>query len=413
MIQAYLIYKIFKIDFVLSFLILLAAMPYAFQHIVDTGPIALQTTSVFLIAYLAKKWPTALKNNAKNAWIYPLLGGSIIFLGIWIKLAYFFVLPGVLILFFNYFLTQKNLLAIFKRFLTKRFFLHLGIFFFVAVVPSIILLSAFDRKGVPYYQTIGNYHSTNFPKSNTRLENVWELFKYFLNPLASSHRVFLIETLPTIYGVLLAIAVCSFVTIGFIYLHRKRTPLKFAVLNIALFFMTFGLVVLSEESWAMHHVVLSFPFLILVLFYLYSQWKNSRVRMVFLVFFFLVNIFLYWQLICLTPRAECHPSISKINTFLNDNYTDSHIFIVVDWGVYYLKALYGNDNQSVLYTQPLNNVSGILEIKDTLSETGRKALFISRINSNSDLSLIKQYFPNLVLLKTNFDKGSWQILYEP
>jgi len=47
-VQALLIRKVFKINFILAYLSLLCFMPYAFQHLVDTGAVYFHTLSAFL-----------------------------------------------------------------------------------------------------------------------------------------------------------------------------------------------------------------------------------------------------------------------------------------------------------------------------------------------------------------------------
>jgi hypothetical protein len=80
--------------------------------------------------------------------------------------------------------------------------------------------------------------------------------------------------------------------------------------------------------------------------------------------------------------------------------------------MYYIKALYGNKEQCVLYIEPLNSKKQITELREILNMTKRKALFIGMINSVSDLKLIKREFPSLIELKTDFDTGKWRIMYE-
>lgn len=53
-VQAFLICKIVRYDTLPCYLIPLAFMPYAFQYIVDTGPVACQLLLVYLVVYMMR-----------------------------------------------------------------------------------------------------------------------------------------------------------------------------------------------------------------------------------------------------------------------------------------------------------------------------------------------------------------------
>ncbi len=184
----------------------------------------------------------------------------------------------------------------------------------------------------------------------------------------------------------------------------KKIKYRFIILNMLLFF-TFFFISIHPRPWGMHHVVLSFPFLVLALFYIYSKLNKNKLISILLIAFLIINFNLYYSLTKLKPQQYANPSILKINKQLNEQYTDQYVFTVIDWGMYYIKALYGKKNQCVLYTEPFNRMDQAIAVKQIPKELERRALFVARTDSISYLSLIKQNFPDIIELQTNFDTG--------
>lgn len=412
-IQAFFIHKLFKVDLLISFIFMLSFMPYVFQHMVDTGPIAFHVTSVFFICYLAQKWIISLESDYKHSWKYPLFIGLIIFLGIWVKLAYFFILPGIFILIFYYIVSKRSIFTSLLYTKIEKLVLHLMILFFAAGIPGFILLNSIDRYGHKYYILTTEFLSSNIFHFKAWLQHFWHLAAYFTNPLKTAHRVFDVEGCITLSGILLVTVVIVLLSFGIRQCYIKKSEISFPILNILLFFLTFFLISKSQKTWAMHHVVLSFPFLLLALFYICSKLYKNKLIMILIIAFLGVNFSLYSGLARLKYNPHDHPSKLKLNNLLNERYANQYIFIVIDWGMYYLKALYGNKNQCVLYIEPFKYMKQVMKVKKILNKTKRKALLIGRIDSNSDLSLIKQNFPDIIELKTDFDTGKWRIWYEP
>lgn len=409
-IQAYFINKIFKINILISFIFLLSCMPYVFQHLVDTGPVTFHLTSIFCICYLAHRWVVHIKNGYSNSWRYPLVIGLILFLGIWAKLAYFFILPAIIILIFYYIISSE--ISFKNQPMSKILIRDLSILFGIAAILSFILLFAQQPDGSRYFRVVTNEKGINFFKFNVWIEQVKQFATFFLNPLKSAHRVFIIKNSITLKGFFLCSVMIALIYSGIWQLRLKKEKVSFIILNISLFFLTLLLMSVNSRVWAMHHIVLSFPFLILALFYIYSKLRNNRIVLFLISLAIIINFNLYFDLGSLKYKDHDHPSKQKINTLVNKKFSGQYVFIVIDWGMYYLKALYGEKKQCVLYMEPLVENEQIVQIKKILDKTQRKAVFIGRSDSVSDLQLIKREFPGLVQLKTNFDTGKWFVWYD-
>jgi len=405
--QAYFLYRIFKTDIFISFIFLLSFMPYAFIHIADTGPVTFQTTSVFFICFLLSQWMASLKIKKRFSWEYPFIIGIILFLGIWYKLAYIFMLPGLSFLILYYLIENRQIFKSLSG--LKTLIRSLLVLAASAIIPAFLLLNSTEPYGEKYYKwltgasTLGIF---NFSKLLT-------LCNFFTNPLKAAHCIFLFgNERITAQGVLLISIIIIFIVWGTMQLRSKKIKIGFIVLNLLCFITTLFLMSKSERVDSMHHVVLSLPFLVLALFYIYSWVQGRLFTIVLAALFLMVNLNLYINLTHLQYWPTNHPAKIKLNELLNEKYSNKYVFVVIDWGMYYMKALYGPRQQCVLYMQPLNSKYQIVKLKEILNKTKRKALFISLINSESDLALIKTGFPSLVELKTDFDTGIWRILYE-
>jgi len=163
----------------------------------------------------------------------------------------------------------------------------------------------------------------------------------------------------------------------------------------------------------MHHVILSMPFLILAM--CASLKAAVKVRLwikVMIVLFLVLNISLFVQLPTLSYEKRNHHSNQiRFNEYLN-KYSNTHVFICVDWGMYFIKSLFGNSDQSVIEIRELKYEAHIERVKQILRKTGRKAIFIRTSATHSDWNSIRQHFPGLTRLVPEFETGLWEAWYQ-
>jgi len=406
--QAFLIYKLLRTDPLVSFLILLFFMPYSFQHIADTGPVSLHTTSIFMLYYLLRGWCTSIKNKARSAFKYPVIIGLILFLGIWVKLTYVVLLPAImLMIFYSFFESGIQL----KR-NVKTLGFQIAVLCGTFIVPTFILLNSTDRAAHKYFYQFTQTGAL-MPETETLFLNnhFLKILSYFTNPLLSAHRIFTIDNPVSLQGIFLIILIIAFIGIGIRYMRRSAISLRFTIFNIILFSLTLLIVLLLPKTWAMHHVVLSFPFLIIAVFHIGTIFYKKMFVFVCTLLFLFINVSIYHDVTHLKHIPSDHPSKTEIMRLIDSQYANDYAFIIIDWGFYYLKALYGNKNQCVIYITPFNKIEQGDLLKKILTTARRRPMFIGRVDSESDLSLIKEAFPGLSLLDTDFDTGKWRIWY--
>ncbi len=408
-IQAFFIYRTFRIDIIIAWSILVLFMPYAFQHVVDTGPVAFQTTSIIFICYLAQKWVVLIESGwSKYSWLYPLLIGIVIFLGIWVKLFYIILIPAILAMILYFFVIKK------KFWITtnlKTIIRDTALLVVAATLPTFTLLSATDRGGNKYFKVLTDADSTPFANTDALKEHFFNLSKYFTNPLQTTHRIFEVTQSVTLDGILLVGLVLSFIAISIWRIYSEKKEIRFIVLNITLFIATLFIMLYIQKVWAMHHVILAVPFLILAIFSIISQLNKRKILLIYFIFFICVNIHLYYFINKQTPLPYCHPSLVKINEQLNKHFSNDYIFVVVNWGMYYLKGLYGNKNQCVLFMEPFDETNALF-LQELKATTKRKIMIIGRADFLYNPSRLKYYFPNITELGFGFDTGSWRAWYE-
>ncbi len=214
------------------------------------------------------------------------------------------------------------------------------------------------------------------------------------------------------FGLLWNILAAGLLAVGMALLKAGKIKYNFAALNACLFLLTLALIGLHADAWAAHHFAPALTFLLLAFFYLAARLYKQKLFAALLAAFLAVNVVLYLQLGRLRYQETSHPALPKLNQMLNASFADDHVFIVVDWGIYYLKALYGNKDQCVLYYEPLRSVEQTRQIKTVLNFLKRKALFIGLADSESDLRLITKEFPGLKQLEPGFDTGRWRVWYQ-
>jgi len=171
------------------------------------------------------------------------------------------------------------------------------------------------------------------------------------------------------------------------------------IANIISFIFVAWFVNRSSESWAGHHIILSFPFLIMGLIYAVKILKNyfPKFAVIMITIAAISNIILGVSLLQKNPHPTDDRSKIKILNYLNDGaLSKNNIYVVIDWGMYYIQSLYGPKDQTVLYIDPLNSVSQINSVKKIAAKGDKNVIFILRTNYG--------YHSGLDLIKKNFDK---------
>jgi len=417
LVQSIILSKLFKIKLEYIFIGFIFFFPYLFQHLVDTGPIGLQTTSIFIIYYLLDKWFRSQK------FMYPILISILIFLSIWTKLTYIWLLPGTFLLLIIKIIEYKT--KILQKNSIKKIFIHLLISFVLLIflLSSILLATTPDNPSfMPFIDQLKN-SNTIFTKQLSA-KNILEdntIIKSLINPLEATQRIYEIEKPTTVAYVFDIFIILSIFFLSTILLLKNTKYNSKNFITIILFILSFlislVLIIFTKNAWAMHHTILSFPFIIITFFYLISSLiklnLKRKILNIWLVIFVFINLYFFYIFPNQKIRIHDDPSKVKLNKVLNNEYlAKNYFFVVIDWSMYYIQSLYGNKNQSVLYFDPIKNIDEINKIKEISYKENRKILFVynSKVQDN-DIELIKSSF-NLKSCDLINEDSAWNILLE-
>lgn len=421
LIQSFILSRLFKLKPYQIFVGVVIFFPYFFQHVVDTGPVGFHITAVILIYALFKEWLKTFK-------LYiPILISLLVFFGIWIKLTFFWLLPGIVGMFlFELWLNKETVLTPEKKkILYKQILLCVGLVGLLcyALIYSSNPHNPHDRPLLNQILGSQSYKYQEFVHSNWR---DFGIVKAFLNPLEATKRIYDVAGIHSVAYLYDFFVYLSTPLILF-FLYRSNPKYKKELLVSAVFYLLFLLTVViilrTKASFWMHHAILAFPFLVLSIVSTMSfLWNNMEVSVKsrgivirWVALFILLNsfFFLTFKEQPLTIRGENDPSRIKLNKLLSESeLSKKYLYVVIDWGMYYYQGLYGDKNQSVLYMEPLVSIDQINQLKYLSERYHRKVLFIYDAKSpSSNMPLLYSYFPLKRWDKVD-ESSVWQVLIE-
>lgn len=415
--QAAVLSKITKVPSSGLFILLLSFFPYSFCQIVDDSPVSLHCLLIYLIIYIIEILYEE-RPVASAAWV-----GFLTFLGIWAKLTFIWLIPA-----FSLYVLRRILIIHKKhRLLLPEFILSTAAAASTGILPSFLLLFAKDRSGNFYAGILPQY--AQWPGFESILSKMGHLSGCIMNAFQSAERVFPVrnydQRLWYFLGATSMMFLLVFLCLGQ-WSHRENSnrreklswwvdPIPF---GLGMFILTYALI--SHQGLVMHHIVLSFPFLILSITKALADTLHTKRK-------FFTTTGLTLLILALGLYAPCWAKLSMVipvqetdssrlqinNTLYDKNLSARYAYIAIDWGVYYLQSLYGNRNQMVLYIEPFNDLQQVKNVKNILIKTRRRALFIFRSpSSESDLDLIRKQF-TLVHVPHTPILEPWQALMEP
>lgn len=424
-IQAVLICKMVRYDTLKCFLILLAFMPYAFQHIVDTGPTALPLVLIYLIVYMMGKWAGGLRDGRARGLLHPLAIGGLVFAGIWCKVSFAFCLPALALCVLHHAIEQRPCMAI--PAVRRRFLLQCGIMLVAAGVLTGALLNATGRPpgGKRYYQCFSTVMRVGIEEGNYTYSLARQcafLSGALLNPLQSAHKIYRVAQTATPSGCLLWGALIALLAYGTVKLRALRRGTRFVLVNVTAFVLVLAAIVSFPAAGSMHHLILAYPFLALAIFSVLSKLRGDRVVAALLAIFVALNLWQYHGLSGMDYRAwdrsqgaghALVPNFECLKETL-DRHSDRYAFVHADWGTYDIKALYGNRDQCNVAVWPLDSLEAVRKVRAICRQARRRPMFIRMAeNSSTDLEFLMRHFPGLVPLRLECDAGSWGIWYQP
>ena len=346
--QALVLGRMFRLRTAAVFCCLLLFVPYSFVHIADTGPVAFQTTSVFLVCFWLQQW--VLSRDARRRSALMVAAGLTIAAGCWVKPTYFFVSASLavtaLVAFFVAFRRRPD-----ERLRRTAEYLLL---FVCAAVPAALIYEARHLNGDPYLPVItGNFvpAQVRFADWGQRLRD--NVLHFLFNPLDPALSCF--DTVPAlpVWKPLLWLA-SAVLLLGCVLRrglgarHRREMLLNYALAGVAL-----ALVATNVYAKSMHHAVLAYPFALLAVARGLQLQRQRRFLRIVLV----LTVGLYGALFLRFPgmyeqarlASSSKAYAADLHAQLNRTVAADSVIACTDWGIYFIQALYGPRSQVVLF----------------------------------------------------------------
>ncbi len=416
--------RAFRFPFAVTAVLFSLFFPYAFQHMVDTGPVGPQIFSIYALSLLFGRWCST------GRWRYALGSAATISLGIWIKLSYFWLVPGIaILLMISCFRHRRALLrpGAFRRFAVQAE----TAFIVCAGLAGAYIFSTHPLRGNERPLLTQLLQSQMLSFRDILHGALWHTraFEYLLHPLEATQRIYYVSPLDPLwqyYYVLLFLFVPAFLIISLVLWKREKGMREYALMSIALFvafLLTVAIIARTKNAVCMHHIILAFPFLLLAIGAAVRgvlSLQGVRIRLparlaigVWAALFLALNIHYFLEF----PRQQILPTrhFSKqvLHTVLLDPHVaDRYMVVVADWGMYYYHALFGLPGQSVVLEERLRAPHTILWWKQFAVQQGRRVLFIM---AQPDADRVRTFLSVLPLERCSAvpPGAPWQMFAEP
>lgn len=406
-VQAWAISRLYGYRWWCSFLSLILFMPYALQHVIDFGQLCLQTTSVFLMLLLIKRWKSALESH-QVAWMYPAAGALLLFVCFWIRPLYIALLVPLLLILL---IEGICMLRMPSRRVPVMF--HAFIFCMILFPLMHLLLTSLTVARTSYLSFIiefcepGEGSASQFSLREMVNHGKWLFSEHFLNLLATVKVVK--QVAPGQSSLVSGLFWAGFGLIiagGIAASPRRSRTGVIAAGFLLLALIAAGFIAGSKRSWAMHHGVLIMPFLLCTFF---ETWAHVRTRIWargVLLGMLSINIYLYALLPGLENAGRFgFSALPRLNEEINRRYSDTHMIIVRDWGLFYPKILFGTSSQIVIW--PWDDRDLEMSV-DMAEKRGLKALIVTHVTRVVELRNILQR--NIHIESLPFETTPWQLV---
>jgi len=402
---------------------LILTFPYLFQHLVDTGPIGVQIFFVFLLYALLDRWCARLE--------WRLIGAIalVTFFGIWTKPTFFWFGPGLLLFF---------LIHVVRHWDTLKMPGHLGRLIRQGIAGAVVLglflavllfsTAPDDPAFRPFLHQLLQSQSYSVVEL---LMGKWPLpssLYAFLNPLEATQRVY--EVLPApmlsrIFSVLHYLFVPSTLLLLVLFArgfsHRK---LILPTMLYVSFLLTIMMVVRTRDSWAMHHAILSYPFLILATLATircalgaFASAPRPWLRMYLILCataFIVVNILFYAIFPIQKYLVHNTPQKLVVQRIINSgSIPERTIVLALDWGMFYYSGLFGSSQKSVLFEWGLDDPNRVEYLKNLAREHHRKLVVLYTPRDTSINAPLLRWLMKLEPCAATPPGADWVMMAEP
>jgi hypothetical protein len=279
-----------------------------------------------------------------------------------------------------------------------------------ALILTLPILLAVDFNNTPFWRVLVFMGQ---PTAISELLYRPKLLRFFddFSLLASRHYTAGLESgyVTALWGAALGVTIV-------LAIHRAPGHAKWVAASLLGLFLSYVLVARNALADNTHHVALLFVPILLVLVTSMMVLKRSvRLVAALTVAHVAFNGVFFYSVLRATPYIETEESIVDIHRYLNSSFpAATSLFVVNDWGLYYLQSVYGPQSQAVVYPDLSSLPQLVPQVSQLARSTGRKPIFIGRIDrAHVWLPPVRVYYPDLPLAPQYHPQGGhWAVWFE-
>jgi hypothetical protein len=364
---AWLLARFAAIPFAAAGILAVGFFPIAFQTVIDTGPVCFHLILCLLLPLLFRK-----KLNIGWAMIL----GQLVFVAIQHKPLFGLLLPAILIV------SMWEM----KGLSLKR--PVLPVLFFIATSSTLWYLQLRVPQGMTYQELIQIVSGTTKPWD---FVGQWDHFRGYASPYLSAFEKFAHQCFVYLERWSALTGAVWVVLVGILVWGRKisrNAEITFYFLCSMLAFLTLNLSLRSSQG---HHFVLAVPYLLVAVAIAWRSLfqKKADIAIAVLSVFLLLNGALTFKTLRLEkPILESPSKMALFEEYKNSPEAKSHLSVALDWGIYYLFALYGPQEQLIIPVDELKTQAVADEIQRISRATNRPVCYYSHNPSTATLSLV-------------------------
>lgn len=405
--------RLARVPWRIAWLACALCVPLAFLLVVDTGPVGYQVACTAWAAVLLR-FVLTRETGATELAASALLG-LLLFLGVEQKPFFAYQLPGIALL--GVVLARMEDRERGHRWSVTGVAVRLAPAGIVLATLTVLLLGAETRRGYPYLYDLTRVGGT-IPLLDVaaQLEHLRSsnVLHYVTDFRGFGHRVYGFRPGPAHWATLLY-WIAGAVAVG-AALRVSPEPGALARRLVACgvaFLGTLALVNLNRLVWGGHHVIGAWPFLVAALaFALGDAWTAGRrwTVLAVLVVLALSQAWVLHGILARRPDPVSSWDLVAIHDYLDESgLARENVVVVLDWGSYYVKSLYGPREQLVTYLEPLRERAEARRLRALARRVGRKLAVVRRRDTSADLAVVEAELPRLARREVPGAAGEWEL----
>lgn len=387
------------------------SFPILYHFIHDTGPVRYGLT-ICVLSPLLVRYILQSENTYFRLGLNVLLG-ILVFLGVEDKPFFLYIAPSVALLTLAYAQNKdkQGLGENFRYVISKTW---VSIITFLIVTLAYLFVSK-TSSGEIYFFALKSKFSHELTMRNMVFFFLeWQKFSHKIFEVYESdpHKVYFTKFAFINIPLSLSFWFSSLIVIGRAYFTRKSQFFASkTTYTLLAFFTCVAVFAFTQNTWAGHHFIYTYTFALLAVCQSIPTIAN-KLRNHFLFLYSVFSIVLALQLLFLKPIPQASWERYKVFDYLQqESVAKNYVIDHLNYGTYYISALYGDKEQLVIYTEPLNNETAnqVMKIAD---KTNRKILCVVNTSFWNLEQLSETFSQKLEFEEIKLSTKVWKVFVE-